>query len=154
MLGLDFKSSLNANETSWVGYRDLPPQSRSLLVCEWYLALSRVSSLLVNAVPLELTLSDRWGLRLVAGLGAQQFPDKTAELPRDSHHRLVALESPRQQTRVTTMQPVLRSPTDGPHLMPVDLPGAGSVPCSLWVASRNAGRTPPVTSAREHCRIW
>ncbi len=34
MLVLDFKSSLNANETSWVGYRDLPPQSRSLLVCE------------------------------------------------------------------------------------------------------------------------
>ena len=28
---LDLPSSLNANETSWVGYRDLPPQSRSCL---------------------------------------------------------------------------------------------------------------------------
>ena len=33
-LGLDFAPSLDANESSWVGYRDLPPQSRSLLVCE------------------------------------------------------------------------------------------------------------------------
>jgi hypothetical protein len=32
---LDFASSLNANESSWVGYRDLPPQIRSFccLVC-------------------------------------------------------------------------------------------------------------------------
>jgi hypothetical protein len=30
-LGLDFSSSLNANESSWVGYRDLSPQSRFLL---------------------------------------------------------------------------------------------------------------------------
>ena len=32
---LDFSSSLNANETSWAGYRDLPPQIRSCcsLVC-------------------------------------------------------------------------------------------------------------------------
>jgi len=28
---LDFSSSLNANESSWVGYRDLSPQSRFLL---------------------------------------------------------------------------------------------------------------------------
>ena len=48
-------SSLNANETSWVGYRDLPPQSRSLLVCEVSCASGRVTSLFVNAVPLELT---------------------------------------------------------------------------------------------------
>ncbi len=54
MLGLDFESSLNANETSWVGYRDLPPQSRSLLVCAGILCLGRVTSLFVNAVPLEL----------------------------------------------------------------------------------------------------
>ncbi len=34
---LDFASNLNANETSWVGYRDLPPQIRSCccLVCVW-----------------------------------------------------------------------------------------------------------------------
>ena len=75
-----------------------------------------VSSLFVSAVPLEPSLSDRWGLRLVAGLRPQQFPDKTAQLPRDRHDRLVTLESPPQQTPVATMQPVLRSPTDGPHL--------------------------------------
>jgi hypothetical protein len=28
---LDFASSLNANETSWAGYRDLPPQIRFFL---------------------------------------------------------------------------------------------------------------------------
>ena len=36
MLDLDFASSLNANETSWAGYRDLPPQIRffcSVSVC-------------------------------------------------------------------------------------------------------------------------
>jgi hypothetical protein len=53
--GLDFASSLNANEMSWAGYRELPPQSRSLLVCEVFCASGRVTSLLVNAVPLELT---------------------------------------------------------------------------------------------------
>ena len=55
MLGLDFSSSLNANETSWVGYRDLPAQNRSLLVCEVSCVSGRVSFLLVSAVPLELT---------------------------------------------------------------------------------------------------
>src|SRR5438132_1445271 len=76
---------------------------------------------LFNAVPLEPSLSERWGLRLVAGLGAQQFPDKTAQLSRHCHHGLVALESPRQKTRVATMQPVLSSPTDGPHLLGLTL---------------------------------
>src|SRR4029077_1572663 len=55
-----------------------------------------------------------WGL--VAGLRAQQLPDKTAQLSRHCHDRLVALEPPRRKTRVATMQPVLRAPTDGPHL--------------------------------------
>ena len=96
MLGLDFASSLNANETSWVGYRDLPPQSRSLL----FVRVCCVESCLLlvgECCSPRTNFSDRWGLRLVAGLGAQQFPDKTAELPRDSHHRFVALESPRQK---------------------------------------------------------
>src|SRR5882724_5777699 len=75
-----------------------------------------VSSLFVSAVPLEPSLSDRWGLRLVAILGTQQFPDKTAQLPRDGHDRLVALEPPPQQTPVATVQAVLRSPADGPYL--------------------------------------
>ena len=137
MLGLDFSSSPNANESPWVGYRDLPPQSRSLLVCEVSLRLSRITSLLVNAVPLEPSLLDRCGLRLVARLLTQQFPDKTAQLPRDGHDRLVALESPRQKTPVA-----------------IALAGAGSVPCSLWAARRNAGHIPPITTGREHCRIW
>src|SRR5882724_13215964 len=116
---LDFPSSLNANETSWVGYRDLPPQIRFFccLVCVWCAKLCVcVSSLFVSAVPLEPSLSDQWGLRLVARLRAQQFPDKTAQFSRDGHNHLVALEPPRQKTRVATMQPVLRSPADGPHL--------------------------------------
>src|SRR6266481_5678839 len=75
-----------------------------------------VSSLFVSAVPLEPSLSDRCGFRLVAILGTQQFPDKTAQLPRDGHNRLVALESPRPQTDVTTVQPVLGTPADGTYL--------------------------------------
>ena len=112
------KSSLNANETSWVGYRDLPPQIRSLLVCACVFALTlRVVSpfLFVSLFPSNY-FSDRWGLRLVARLRAQEFPDKAAELPRDGHDRLVALEAARQQTCVATVQPVLCTPTDGPHL--------------------------------------
>src|SRR6266478_3995814 len=77
--------------------------------------------LLVNLFPSNHLFLDRSGLRLVAGLGAQQFPDKTAQLSRHCHHRLVALESPRQKTRVATMQPVLSSPTDGPHLLGLTL---------------------------------
>ena len=80
------------------------------LVCVCFLPCS------FNAVPLEPSLSDRWGLRLVARLRAQQFPDKTAQLPRHCHDRLVALESPRQKTGVTSMQAVLRLPADGTHL--------------------------------------
>jgi len=81
------------------------------------LQLSCVTSLLMT-VPLELTFHTCGGLlSLVAGLRAQHFPDKTAQLPRDSHHCFVALESARQKTRIATMQPVLRSPTDGPHLI-------------------------------------
>jgi len=77
--------------------------------------------LLVNLFPSNHLFLDRSGLRLVAGLGAQQFPDKTAQLSRHCHHGLVALESPRQKTRVATMQPVLSSPTDGPHLLGLTL---------------------------------
>ena len=33
----------------------------------------------------------------------------------------LALEPPRQKTRVATMQPVLRSPADGPHLLSLPL---------------------------------
>ena len=50
-------------------------------------------------------------------VGCEQLPDKAAQLSRDGHDRFVALESPRQKTRVATMQPVLSSPTDGPDLM-------------------------------------
>ncbi len=71
------------------------------LLCVWCANLCVcVSSLFVSAVPLELIL--KW-MGLVAGLDAQQFPDKAAQLSRNSHDRLVALESPRQQTRVTTV---------------------------------------------------
>ena len=68
---LDFASSLNANETSWVGYRDLPPQSRSCcsLVCAW--CAKCVSSLFVSAVPLELTFQTDGEGATVAILGAQ-----------------------------------------------------------------------------------
>src|SRR5881409_434754 len=59
---------------------------------------------------------ERCGLRLVAILGTQQFPDKTAQFSRDGYNRLVALEPPRQKTRVATVQPVLGSPADGPYL--------------------------------------
>jgi hypothetical protein len=55
-------------------------------------------------------------LDLVAGLRAQQLPDKTAQLPRDGHDRFVALELPGQQTPVAIVQAVLGAPTDGPHL--------------------------------------
>ena len=55
----------------------------------------------VSAVPLELSF--RSGLDLVAGLGAQQLPDKAAQLSRHCHDRLVALESTRQKTAVATM---------------------------------------------------
>jgi hypothetical protein len=72
------------------------------------------SFLFVSAVPLELSF--RSGLDLVAGLRAQQLPDKAAQLPGDGYDRLVALESPGQQSRVATVQAVLGAPTDVPHL--------------------------------------
>ena len=93
MLGLDC-SSLNANETSWVGYRDLPPQIHFFFkYVRFGLVRLRLPPWLT--VPIERPYSVRGGLRLVAGLGAQQLPDKTAELPRDRDDRLVALESTR-----------------------------------------------------------
>jgi hypothetical protein len=86
-------SSLNANESSWVGYRDLPPQTRFFFK---YVRLPWVRSPPPwLTVPLELAFLARGGLHLVAGLRVQQFPDKTAQLPRDGHERLVTLESTR-----------------------------------------------------------
>ena len=73
MLGLDLPSSLNANESSWVGYRDLPPQSRSLLVCLGILRFRSCNLLVGECCSPRTNFSHRCGLCLVAGLGAQQF---------------------------------------------------------------------------------
>ena len=58
---------------------------------------------------------------MVAGLGAQKFPDKTAELSGDGYHGFVAQETSPEETVVTTVQTKLSTPADGTHLMRLTL---------------------------------
>ena len=73
--------------------RDLPPRIRFFL--NYVLVFALRFFLFLFTVPLERPIkSGRW-LRLVARLCAQQFPDKTAQLPRNGYQRFVAQEPAR-----------------------------------------------------------
>src|ERR1700730_11850919 len=101
-----------------------PPQIRfRLWSCLFIALVLRLGLLPVveELFPSNFFLLDNSRFRLVAGLRAQKLPDKTAQLPRDRHHRLVALEASREQTRVASVQTVLRSPANGPHLLRLTL---------------------------------
>src|SRR6267154_1703920 len=91
--GLDFPPALTLTRAR--GLATVTCRLRSAPALSWFFLVCVVfPPCLFNAVPLEPSLSERWGLRLVAGLRAQQLPDKTAQLPRYGHHRLVTLKSP------------------------------------------------------------
>ena len=120
MLSLDC-SRPNANETSWVGYRD--PAASDPLPLLFFLYRFWIGSSFgwFMLFPSNKLLSDSWRWRVITGLGAQELPNKTAELSRDRHHCFVALETSPEQTRVAMVQTILRSPTDGAHLMRLPL---------------------------------
>ena len=86
------------------------------------------SSLFVSAVPLELSFSIRVGPG--SRVACATAPRQSRTAPGRRHDRLVALESPPQQTRVATVQAVLGAPTDGPHLSRLRYLPPGSVPYS------------------------
>ena len=72
-LGLDFCSSLNANETSWVGYRDLPPQSCSCVgMWRWFFVVG-LSSFFVSLFPSNIALRPI-GTGLGSSLGCATVP--------------------------------------------------------------------------------